>query len=152
MTLPVDLKSQDFFRDPSATVKRLQAAGPVVEVKLPFVGRVWMTTTQEMASRVLKDGKLFTMRKDDGDVAAMRWWMPRIFRVLTNHMLTVDEPDHTRLRSIVDEAFRRRSVAGRRSRWSRTSARSPTSSPVICLRRPARPTSSPDMRDSSPCG
>ncbi len=77
MTLPVDLKSQDFFRDPSATVKRLQAAGPVVEVKLPFVGRVWMTTTQEMASRVLKDGKLFTMRKDDGAVAAMRWWMPR---------------------------------------------------------------------------
>ena len=110
MTLPVDLKSQDFFRDPSATVKRLQAAGPVVEVKLPFVGRVWMTTTQEMASRVLKDGKLFTMRKDDGAVAAMRWWMPRIFRVLTSHMLNVDEPDHTRLRGIVDEAFRRRAV------------------------------------------
>jgi cytochrome P450 len=73
-----------------------------------------------MASRVLKDGKLFTMRKDDGDVAAMRWWILH-FRVLTNHMLTVDEPDHTRLRGIVT----RRSSPGR-SRWSRTSARSPT--------------------------
>jgi hypothetical protein len=82
MTLPVNLTSQDFFRDPAATVRRLQAAGPVVEVRLPFVGRVWMTTTQEMASRVLKDGKLLTMRKDDGAVAAMRWWMPRILRVL----------------------------------------------------------------------
>jgi cytochrome P450 PksS len=75
-----------------------------------MVGRVWMTTTQEMASRVLKDGKLFTMRKDDGAVPGMRWWMPRILRVLTNHMLTVDEPDHARLRGIVDEAFRRRAV------------------------------------------
>jgi cytochrome P450 PksS len=110
MTLPVDLKRLDFCRDPSATVKSLRAAGPVVEAKLPFVGRVWMTTTHEMASRMLKDGKLFTMRKDDGALAAMRWWMPRIFRVLTNHMLTFDEPDHTRLRGIVDEAFRRRAV------------------------------------------
>src|SRR5215475_637730 len=110
MTLPVDLTSQNFFRDPAATVRRLQAAGPVVEVGFPMVGRVWMTTTQEMASRVLKDGKLFTMRKDDGAVPGMRWWMPRIIGVLTNHMLTVDEPDHARLRGIVDEAFCRRAV------------------------------------------
>lgn len=110
MTVPVDLTSQDFFRDPAATVRRLQAAGPVVEVGFPMVGRVWMTTTQEMASRVLKDGKLFTMRKDGGAVPGMRWWMPRIIGVLTNHMLTVDEPDHARLRGIVDEAFRRRAV------------------------------------------
>jgi cytochrome P450 len=110
MTLPFDLTTQEFFRDPAPTVTRLRVAGPVVEVRLPFVGRVWMTTTQEMASRVLKDGKLFTVRKDDGALAAMRWWMPRIIRVLTNHMLSVDEPDHTRLRGIIDEAFRRRAV------------------------------------------
>jgi cytochrome P450 len=35
--------------------------------------------------------------------------MPRIC-VFTNNMLTADEPDHTRLRGIVDEAFRRRAV------------------------------------------
>jgi hypothetical protein len=100
MTLPVDLTSQNFFRDPAATVRRLQAAGPVVEVGFPMVGRVWMTTTQEMASRVLKDGKLFTMRKDGGAVPGMRWWMPRIIGVLTNHMLTVDEPDHATMASM----------------------------------------------------
>jgi len=69
-----------------------------------------MTTTQEMASRVLKESQVFTLRKDDGAVAGLRWWMPRIFRVFANNMLTVDEPDHTRLRGIVDEAFRRRAV------------------------------------------
>ena len=36
--------------------------------------------------------------------------MPSIFCVFTKNMLTVDEPDHTRLRGIVEEAFRRRAV------------------------------------------
>jgi cytochrome P450 PksS len=36
--------------------------------------------------------------------------MPGIIRSLANSMLTMDEPDHTRLRSIVDEAFRRRAI------------------------------------------
>jgi cytochrome P450 PksS len=110
MTPSIDLASQDFFRDPAAAVERLRAAGPVVEVKIPIMGRVWMTTTQETASRVLKDSGEFTLRKDDGAVAGLRWWMPGIFRLFTNNMLTVDEPDHTRLRKIVEEAFRRRAV------------------------------------------
>jgi cytochrome P450 len=112
MTLDMDLASQDFFRDPAAGFARLRAAGPVVEVKLPIIGRVWMTTTQELAARVLKDGRVFTLRKDDGTVAGLRWWMPRIFRVFANNMLNMDEPDHARLRSLVDEAFRRRAVLG----------------------------------------
>jgi cytochrome P450 PksS len=108
--LSIDFTSQDFFRDPVAGLERLRAAGPVVETRLPIIGRIWMTTTQEMASRVLKESQLFTLRKDDGAVAGLRWWMPTMFRVFTNNMLTVDEPAHTRLRGIVDEAFRRRAV------------------------------------------
>jgi cytochrome P450 len=110
MALPIDLTSQDFFRDPAAAVRRLREAGPVVKVRFPIIGRVWMTTTQEMASRVLKDGRLFTLRKEDGTVAGLRWWMPSTLRVFANNMLTVDEPDHARLRGLVDEAFRRRAV------------------------------------------
>jgi len=110
MTLHIDFTSQDFFRDPAALIERLRAAGPVVEVRLPIMGRVWMTTTQEMASRVLKDNQVFTLRKDDGAVAGLRWWMLGIFRSFTKSMLSVDEPDHTRLRGIVEEAFRRRAI------------------------------------------
>jgi cytochrome P450 len=36
--------------------------------------------------------------------------MPAFVGALASNMLTVDEPDHTRLREIVDEAFRRRAV------------------------------------------
>jgi len=109
MTLPIDFTSQDFLRDPAAGIERLRVAGPVVEVRFPIIGRTWITTTQEAAGRVLKDSQTFTLGKD-GAIAGMRWWMPAFFRVLANNMLTTDEPDHTRLRSIVDEAFRRRAI------------------------------------------
>jgi cytochrome P450 PksS len=109
MTLKFDFTSQDFLRDPAAGIVRLRAAGPVVETRFPIIGKVWITTTQEAAGRVLKDNETFTLRKD-GKVAGMRWWMPSLFRVVASNMLTNDEPDHTRLRSIVDEAFRRRAI------------------------------------------
>jgi cytochrome P450 len=105
----LDFASQDYFRDPAAGIEKLRAVGPVVEVRFPIVGTVWMTTTQDLANQVLRDTKTFTLRKD-GAVAGMQWWMPKIVRTFSNNMLTTDEPGHTRLRSIVDEAFRRRAV------------------------------------------
>src|SRR5262249_57686597 len=101
--------SQEYLRDPAAGLARLRAAGPVVEVRFPIIGRTWITTTSEMGGRVLKDSETFTMRKD-GKVAGLRWWMPGLVRTVAVSMLTMDEPDHTRLRSIVDEAFRRRAI------------------------------------------
>jgi cytochrome P450 len=110
MTLHADFTSQDYFRNPGATIEKLRNQGPVVEVRFPIIGRVWTTTTQVLADQVLKDTETFTIRKDDGTVAGFRWWMPRIVRTLANSMLSMDEPDHKRLRDIVDEAFRRRAV------------------------------------------
>ncbi|MBS0270129.1 MAG: cytochrome P450 [Proteobacteria bacterium] len=108
--MKIDITSQDFFRDPAAAVARLRAMGPVVETHFPIVGKVWITTTYELAGRVLKDSETFTLRRNGGSVAGLRWWMPSVVRSVSNNMLTMDEPDHTRLREIVDEAFRRRAV------------------------------------------
>jgi cytochrome P450 PksS len=110
MMLDADFASQDYFRNPGAAIEKLRATGPVVEVRFPIVGRVWATTTEALADRVLKDTATFTMRKEDGTVAGLRWWMPGIVRTFTNSMLSMDDPDHKRLRAIVDEAFRRRAV------------------------------------------
>ncbi len=105
-----DLSSQAYFRNPAAEIARLRAGGGVVELRFPIVGTVWSTTTQELADRVLKDDATFALRRDDGRIAGLRWWMPGILRTLANNMLAADEPDHRRLRDIVDEAFRRRAV------------------------------------------
>jgi cytochrome P450 PksS len=105
-----DFTSEAFFRDPQAGVAQLRAAGPAVATKFPIVGRVWVTTTYEAAAHVLKDSTTFTLRKDGGSLGSLPWWMPKAIGVVANNMLTMDEPDHTRLRNIVDEAFRRRAV------------------------------------------
>jgi cytochrome P450 len=105
----LDFTSQEFFRNPAAGIERLRACGAVVETRFPIVGKVWITTTYDATARVLKDSTTFTLRKD-GSLAGLRWWMPGFVGALASNMLTVDEPDHTRLREIVDEAFRRRAV------------------------------------------
>ncbi|WP_375308094.1 cytochrome P450 [Bradyrhizobium sp. A11] len=110
MSVRLDFTSEAFFRDPPKAIATLRMSGPVVATRFPLVGDVWITTTHDATAQVLKDSATFTLRKEDGDVAGLRWWMPRYVRTIANNMLTMDEPDHTRLRSIVDEAFRRRAI------------------------------------------
>jgi cytochrome P450 PksS len=116
MTPRIDFTSEAFFRDPPKGIATLRAAGPVVATRFPLVGDVWITTTHEATAQVLKDGTTFTLRKEDGEIAGLRWWMPKLVTTIANNMLTMDEPDHTRLRSIVDEAFRRRAIVGMQPR------------------------------------
>ncbi len=78
MTFHADLTSQDYFRNPGAAIEKLRNQGPVVEVRFPIIGSVWTTTTQALADQVLKDTETFTIRKDDGTVAGLWWWMPGI--------------------------------------------------------------------------
>src|SRR5215208_3375426 len=107
--LRMDFTSQEYLQKPAAGLAKLRAAGPVVAVRFPIVGKTWITTNADLAARVLKDNETFTMRKN-GKVAGVRWWMPGSLRSLAVSMLSMDEPDHTRLRSIVEEAFRRRVI------------------------------------------
>jgi cytochrome P450 len=108
-----DLTSQDYLRDPQPGLAKLRAAGPIVEVRFPIFGRTWITTTHEMAERVLKDSETFAIRKNNLRwlVPAFRWLVPGWIRSLAISMLSMDDPDHKRLRQIVDEAFRRRAIS-----------------------------------------
>src|SRR5260370_8529730 len=110
MTLQAVFASQDYFRNPAAAIKKLRTAGSVVEVRFPIIGRVWTTTTQALADQVLKDSETFPIRKDDGTVAGLRWWMPGIVRTLANSMLSFDHPHHKRLPHTVHQPLPHRAV------------------------------------------
>jgi cytochrome P450 len=99
--------------DPFPFFAKLRAAGPVIPVKLPLVGKAWVTTTHEATSAMVKDNALFVQEArhaGKSGVAGLAWWMPASLKLLTNNMLLKDEPDHRRLRKLVDQAFQRRRV------------------------------------------
>lgn len=102
--------------DPFAGADLLRNQAALVEVKLPIIGRVWVTTTQAAFGAVLKDTETFALRKGDGRVTGLQWWMPKAIKLLSNNMLTMDDPDHARLRELVDKAFRRDFILGLESR------------------------------------
>lgn len=111
--LRIDLESAASKEDPWAFFAHLREQGPVVPLKLPFVGKVWAATTYEAVSAMVKDNAAFVQEArhaGKSGVAGMAWWMPRSVKLLTNNMLLKDEPDHRRLRKLVDQAFQRRRV------------------------------------------
>jgi cytochrome P450 len=116
--LNVDLTSQAFMRNPFPTLTRLREASPLVRVRLPFLGKTWMATTHDAVSEVLKDDRTFVRNPRNAGrqrFAGMPWWIPRTLRILSENMLGHDDPDHRRLRKLVDQAFNRQSVEGMRT-------------------------------------
>ncbi len=116
-----DITSRAFKDDPFPTLARLRDAGPVVAVKLPIIGRVQLVTTYEAVNDVLRDHSTFVRdARSTGKSKFLdfQWWLTRPFKSVAENMLSKDEPDHRRLRGLVDEAFQRRSVDDMRGRIS----------------------------------
>lgn len=108
-----DLNSRQFKANPFPVLAQLREAGPLVRARLPLVGDAWLATNYEAVARVLRDQQNFALDSANAGKrqrAGLRWWMPRVFRLLAQNMLTMDEPDHRRLRGLVEQAFQRQSV------------------------------------------
>jgi cytochrome P450 len=115
----IDLVSQAFARDPFPTYARLRNEGPVLQTKVPLMGKAWVATTYQAASEVLKDDETFVMEaKKVGKTlfTGVLRLLPRTLRALSDMMLRHDNPDHRRLRRLVDQAFSRHSVENMRGR------------------------------------
>jgi cytochrome P450 len=115
--LQVDITSAAFKRNPQPTLAAMRAEGAVIPIRLPLVGRAWVTTTYEATLAMVKDNALFVQEgrhAGKSGVAGFSWWMPKPLKLMTNNMLQKDEPDHRRLRKLVDAAFARRDVQAMR--------------------------------------
>jgi cytochrome P450 len=109
-----------FSANPFPLLAQMRAMGAVVSVPLPFDGsqRLWMVTRMQEAVQVLKE-KRFTVDPSTLQSAAgtprqqerTRAETPGLFG---ESMISVDDPDHKRLRGLVSKAFTPRYIEGLR--------------------------------------
>lgn len=117
--LPFDLMADRYKTDPWPILAAIRQAGPVVPMKLPIIGRVWMTTTHAGTLAMVKDQDSFVRQRRSlgrSRPPGQRWWVPRSLRLLGDNLLVKDDPDHRRLRRLVDHAFARRDILALRGR------------------------------------
>lgn len=112
-----DLTGWAFRNDPGPTFAAMRAAGPVLRTRFPFLGDVWACTTHAACEAMVKDNTAFVQEgrhAGKSGVAGLQWWMPATFKLLADNMLMKDEPEHRRLRKLVDHAFARRDILAMR--------------------------------------
>lgn len=113
-----DLKGQSFKRDPTPTFAAMRATGSVVPGRIPLLGNVSFATTYSAVETLLKDKERFVVDPrpiGKKNLKRLPWWFPKRFRPLTESMLGMDDPDHQRLRRLVDKAFHQRSIESYRT-------------------------------------
>ncbi|WP_353645399.1 cytochrome P450 [Mesorhizobium sp. WSM2239] len=113
-TRDFDILSPKFHANPFPELDRMRAADPVVQMRLPIVGRTWLAVTHEACVELLKDHGSFV--RDSGNAGSKTQErvlrvLPRTLGLLALNMLGHDDPEHRRLRGLVDQAFQRRGIA-----------------------------------------
>jgi cytochrome P450 len=91
-----------------ATYSRLAEQGPVQRVKLPNGQPAWLVLHYDAVRQALADPRL--IKSPPHAPAAVPALPPEIASAMSNDLLHLDPPDHTRLRRLVAAAFTRRRV------------------------------------------
>jgi cytochrome P450 PksS len=100
-----------FRANPYPTYARLRQEGPLARTKLPMVGPGWVLTRYEDVAAALKDPRFSNdSRGAMAGTGPSPKWLPRVFRSLQTSMITVDDPEHARLRNLVHQAFTPRRI------------------------------------------
>lgn len=109
---PPNFSSAAFHRDAHAVLAQLRREAPVCKAKLTRWQSVYVVTRYADVDALLRDERLVKNPRnalgDDAKREAV--WMPKVFRALLKSMILSDEPDHRRLRGLVQSAFTPRRV------------------------------------------
>jgi cytochrome P450 len=111
-TEAIDLMDPVMFDDPFPVYEHLRATRPVAPVKWSqgLRGGGFMLTRYDDVMRMHTD-KVFSSDAAKHGTMSMPRFAPKTFRLLTESMVFKDDPEHLRLRSLVNRAFTPKLVA-----------------------------------------
>lgn len=104
---PIDLASQAHKASAHDVYARLRSNVPICRIKLPAGQQGWLVTRYEDVSSLLKDERL---AKDPAnaltpEMLAKQPKIPKFLTPLMRNMLGMDDPDHARLKKLVQAGF-----------------------------------------------
>lgn len=110
MSLP--LHSQAYLREPYGFLAAAREESLFVRQKLPFLGKCTLVLGHAECLEFLKDSDRFAVdaRNAGFDSPFGLRFLPKSLKTLSNNLLSLDDPDHQRLRRLVDQPFRRVSI------------------------------------------
>ena len=106
----IDLRSPVFKDDPRPLWRALHDDAPVVITRQPLLGRVALAVHHAEAMAVLQDTDRFASdarRVGRRTASGLAWWVPPMFRPLSDNLLTREGEEHRELRARVDSTFHR---------------------------------------------
>jgi cytochrome P450 len=105
--IPNKFSDPTFRADPYPVYALLRRTAPVVSMQAALGAQPWLITRYEDVVNALKDPRFSSdpkqQARDQNQMQA--WWMPRVFSILQDSMITSDDPVHQRLRNLVHLAF-----------------------------------------------
>lgn len=114
----LDIQSASFKVAPHAILDEARQDGPFAVAKIPFLGLTKLALSHEAAHAVLKDTDRFALdARNAGHKRPLGLaFMPGSLRLLSENILSLDDPDHQRLRRLADAPFRRAAIESGRER------------------------------------
>ena len=115
----VNLASREFKANPHPYYARLRDEAPIYR-KSMMIETAWLITRYDDVAMVLKDERFIKnmLNARTPEQAADQPWFRKlkVFKSLRRTMLSLDPPDHTRLRGLVSKAFTPRLIEQMRKR------------------------------------
>ena len=103
----IQIASAEFKRDPHSFYVWARAESPVLRIALPNGSPAYLLSRYDDVSALLKDSRFVKEAANALTASQMKKqpWVPPVFAPLLRNMLDRDDPDHARLRRLVQKVF-----------------------------------------------